>query len=163
MMTQNAFTGKLVRLAVFDPEKDAELMEQWNQDSEYLRLLDNSPARLYSSQSIQEFIEKGSDEMAYFTIRTMTDDRPIGNIDLSGFDWAAGNAWVGIGLGSRQDWGKGYGGDAMQILLRFAFEELNLHRINLSVFEYNPRAIRCYEKVGFRHEGRQREVLRRNG
>ena len=51
----------------------------------------------------------------------------------------------------------------MEVLLRFAFEELNLHRVNLSVFEYNPRAIRSYEKAGFHHEGRQRQVLHRGG
>ena len=51
----------------------------------------------------------------------------------------------------------------MKVLLRYAFEELNLHRVNLSVFEYNPRAIRSYEKAGFRHEGRQRDALHRCG
>jgi RimJ/RimL family protein N-acetyltransferase len=70
---------------------------------------------------------------------------------------------VGLGIGDRNDWGKGYGTDAMKIILRFAFTELNLRRVTLTVFEYNPRAIRSYEKVGFRHEGRLRSILLRDG
>jgi len=51
----------------------------------------------------------------------------------------------------------------MRILLRYAFEELNLHRLSLSVFEYNSRAIRSYEKAGFVIEGRARQFLNRDG
>ena len=51
----------------------------------------------------------------------------------------------------------------MNVILRFAFDELNLHRVSLNVFEYNQRAIRSYEKVGFVVEGREREFLRRTG
>jgi RimJ/RimL family protein N-acetyltransferase len=70
---------------------------------------------------------------------------------------------MGISLGDREYWGKGYGSDAMRLLLRYAFHELNLHRVSLNVFEYNPRAIRSYEKVGFVHEGRMRKFLNREG
>ena len=70
---------------------------------------------------------------------------------------------MGIGLGEREYWGKGYGTDTMRLAVRYAFMELNLNRVTLNVFEYNPRAIRCYEKAGFRHEGRQRQFLNRNG
>jgi RimJ/RimL family protein N-acetyltransferase len=70
---------------------------------------------------------------------------------------------VGIGLGEREFWGKGYGTDAMRIILRYAFTELNLHRVTLNVFEYNPRGVRSYEKAGFVLEGRQRGVLLREG
>ena len=51
----------------------------------------------------------------------------------------------------------------MQVLMRFGFQELNLHRINLYTFEYNPRAIRAYEKLGFVHEGKQRSAMKRGG
>lgn len=70
---------------------------------------------------------------------------------------------MGIGIGEREYWSKGYGTDAMNVILRFAFDELNLYRISLNVFEYNQRAIRSYEKVGFVVEGREREFLRRGG
>ena len=51
----------------------------------------------------------------------------------------------------------------MRVILRYAFEELNLYRVSLNVFGYNPRAIHTYEKIGFQHEGFQREVLDRDG
>ncbi len=70
---------------------------------------------------------------------------------------------MGIGIGERDYWGRGYGTDAMQVLLRYAFDELNLHRVSLGVFEYNTRAIRAYEKAGFVVEGRGPQELHRDG
>ena len=162
-MSNQALTGKLVRLTVEDPDVAAGLFTTWNLDSEYLRLLDADEARLQPRKTMTEWLEKDGDRSYLFIIRTLGDDRPVGFIDLDGIDWGARSAWVGIGIGPREDWGKGFGTDAMKTLLRYAFEELNLHRVNLSVFEYNPRAIRSYEKAGFRHEGRQREALHRAG
>jgi RimJ/RimL family protein N-acetyltransferase len=60
-------------------------------------------------------------------------------------------------------WGKGYGTDATRALLRYAFEEANLHRIELEVFAFNPRAIRVYEKCGFKLEGVRKQALYREG
>lgn len=77
--------------------------------------------------------------------------------------WSNGDAYVGIGLGEQDCWGKGYGTDAMRLILKYAFTELNLFRVSLNVFEYNPRAIRSYEKAGFKHEGRIREFLHKDG
>jgi len=82
----------------------------------------------------------------------------IGNIGLHDLDWKNRNAVAGIVIGEKAYWNRGYGSDALRTLLRFAFEELNLHRVSLRVFDFNERGIRCYEKVGFRHEAR----LRRN-
>jgi RimJ/RimL family protein N-acetyltransferase len=137
-------------------------------DSEYMRLLDTDPAHLLSMIRNKEWYEKNlveeqKDDELFLLIRTLHDDRTIGFIGLDGISWTHGDAWIGIGLGDREDWGKGYGTDAMRILLRYAFEELNLHRLSLSVFEYNPRAIRSYEKVGFVIEGSARQFLNRDG
>jgi RimJ/RimL family protein N-acetyltransferase len=68
-----------------------------------------------------------------------------------------------MGFGDRQNWGKGYGTEAMRLALNFAFNELNLHRVQLSVFDYNERAIALYEKMGFVREGVYREYLQRDG
>jgi RimJ/RimL family protein N-acetyltransferase len=82
----------------------------------------------------------------------------IGNCGLHRVDWKSRSAAFGIALGEKAYWGRGYGTDATRTLLRFAFHELNLHRVELEVFEYNPRARRCYEKAGFRHEGTRRQA-----
>jgi len=157
------FTGKMVRLASVDPEHDSKLFTQWSQDSEYQQLLNSDPAVLYSPKQVQEWMEKHYQEMYAFTIRTLEDDQVIGFLDMSGIDWVSGNAWVGIGIGPREYWGKGYGTDAMNVLLRFAFEQLNLRRVSLNVFEYNERAAHSYKKAGFKEEGRLRQWMQRGG
>jgi RimJ/RimL family protein N-acetyltransferase len=160
-------TGTLVRLAAVDVQTMAVAMSKWGRDSEYWRLRAADPARLHSARASRAWLEKELDKeppsFYMFSIRTLDDDRLVGEVGLDGIDWSHGEGFVGISLGERQDWGKGYGTDAMRVLLRYAFNELNLARISLDVFEYNPRAIRSYEKVGFKVEGRARQLLNRDG
>jgi RimJ/RimL family protein N-acetyltransferase len=162
-MKTDLWTGQNVRLALIDPETDAPLFAQWRKDSEFSRLLDTSPVGQFPAQVDKEWVEKENLENYVFLIRTLEDDRAIGFIELDGIGWQVGNGWIGIGIGEREQWGKGYGTDAFRILIRFAFRELNLRRLTLTVFEYNPRAIRSYEKLGFQVEGCDREWLRRDG
>jgi RimJ/RimL family protein N-acetyltransferase len=161
-MNTSVFDGKLVHLTIVDPEKDAEMLTKWDHDSEYDRLLNAGAAYMWPPKMMKEWIEKEKD-IYFFIIRTLADDQPIGLVDLSGFNWSARSAWVGIGLGERDFWGKGYGTDAMQVILRYAFEELNLNRVNLDVFEYNERAKKSYLKCGFVEEGRTRKAMTRDG
>jgi RimJ/RimL family protein N-acetyltransferase len=164
---ENIFRGELVRLSGDDPQTVAEAFSRWNRDSEYARLLDDEPPKLYSVKSFKAWLERKfdqDDEFRYFfTIRTLEGDQLIGFIGLFGIQWNHGSAWVGIGLGERDYWGKGYGTDAMRLILRYAFRELNLYRLNLDVFAYNPRAIRSYEKAGFKIEGREPKSVLRDG
>jgi RimJ/RimL family protein N-acetyltransferase len=164
-MNENLLRGDLVRLTVEDPETIARLVSQWSADSEYSRLLDWDPARRFSVKNSQKWIEKQyENEGNYaFTIRTLDSDRIIGGIGLDGIRWTHRDCFVGIGLGDREFWGKGYGTDAMKIILRYAFTELNLQRVTLDVFEYNQRGVRSYEKAGFIFEGRQRGLILREG
>ncbi len=166
-MENNLFTGKLVRLVAEEPQKFAEALHGWHRDTEYWRLMAADPAFPYSLKSSQKWLEKevmrDPMESFYFMIRTLEGDRLIGDIGLEGFQWSHGDAYVGISLGDRASWGHGYGTDAMRIMMRYAFTELNLHRVTLNVFEYNPRASRSYEKVGFSLEGRVRKFLNRDG
>jgi RimJ/RimL family protein N-acetyltransferase len=101
-------------------------------------------------------------EMYRFLIRSLADDRVIGFINLWP-DWQQRDVWIGIGIGDAADRGKGYGSDAMRITLRYAFEELEMHRASLGVYADNERAWRSYQKAGFKIEGRQREVDLRDG
>jgi RimJ/RimL family protein N-acetyltransferase len=89
--------------------------------------------------------------------------RHIGNAGLHDIDWIVRKAEAGIVIGEKDCWGKGYGTDAMRALLSFAFNTLNLTRVYLSVFSYNERAVRSYEKCGFRREGTLRRHHYGNG
>lgn len=84
-------------------------------------------------------------------------DKHIGNIGLHGIDWKDRQAELGIMIGEKGEWDKGYGTEAVRLMLGYGFERLGLHRIYLRVYANNLRAIRCYEKAGFRREGVLRE------
>jgi len=164
---EDLFNGKLVRLAGIDPEETGKAFATWNRDSVYKRLADNDPPRLYSPKAVKDWLEKEVEKEPatnfWFTVRALEDDRLLGDIELSVINWGSREAFVGIGIGEREYWGKGYGTDAMRLILRYAFTELNLRRVSLTVFEFNARAIRSYEKAGFRMEGCQRQVMQREG
>lgn len=81
----------------------------------------------------------------------------IGSMGFRHIDWRSGQAEFGIMIGEKEYWGQGYGTDAVKTLVQFGFDELNLKRIWLRVFDFNARAIRCYEKAGFSLEGRLRQ------
>ncbi len=166
-MSADLFTGNLVHLNDEDPQKLAEAFARWNRDSEYYRLLDTAAARLWSAKKMKDWFEKdlesASPNYVAFSVRTLTEDKLIGFVAFDSVNWTSREAFVAIGIGERDYWGKGCGTDAMRLMLRYGFTELNLHRVSLAVFEYNPRALRSYEKCGFRHEGREREFLLRDG
>jgi len=90
------------------------------------------------------------------------DGRHIGNCALRRGE-AQGIANFGIAIGDKAAWGKGYGTAALREVLRIGFAEMGLRRIHLVTFTDNPRAIRCYEKCGFRHEGLRRQARLKDG
>ena len=130
-----------------------------------LRLLDSDAARPRTAKFYEATVTRHAEsENGYpFSIRTLDDDRLIGFINLWIITWASAEGRVGIGIGERADWGQGYGTDAMQLLLRFAFAELNLARVSLEALAKNARAIRSYQKAGFMLEGAQRQWEKRDG
>lgn len=166
-MSSNLFTGKLVRLAAADASEMAKALARWGHNSEFMRFLDSEAPVLWSEKKFQEWLEKDDEDPGhgklFFQVRRLEDNRLLGFVELGTPAWSRGEAWVGIGLGEREDWGHGYGTDAMQLILRYAFTELNLHRVSLDVFDYNPRAIRSYEKAGFKVEGCVRQAMQREG
>jgi len=87
----------------------------------------------------------------------------IGTCGLHRIDWINRHAELGISIGDKTFWNQGYGRKAVRLLVRFAFQTLNLHRVYLQVYENNARAIRAYEHAGFVHEGRLRQARFQDG
>jgi RimJ/RimL family protein N-acetyltransferase len=87
----------------------------------------------------------------------------VGNCGFAKLDWHNRNAEIGIFIGDARFWNKGYGTEAMRLMVKYGFYTLNLNRIYLTVFETNHRGIRCYEKAGFIHEGRLRQAIYQDG
>ena len=101
---EDRLQGKLVRLAGIDPEEVSKSFAQWNRDSEYMRLMDTDPPRLHSTKAIKEWLEKElekSTDLYWFAIRTLEDDRLLGDITLSVINRGSREAFAGIGMGAR--------------------------------------------------------------
>jgi RimJ/RimL family protein N-acetyltransferase len=166
-MSADLLVGDLVRLTAEEPKEMAKAFYRWNLDTEYFHLLDSEPARLVSEKKWVEWLENDLDKdeptSAMFAIRTKADDELIGFTGLFQITLNQGDGMMVIAIGKRSYWGKGYGTDALRILQRYAFYELNLNRMSLWVFDYNLRARKAYEKAGFIVEGRIREMMLRDG
>ncbi|HUE98670.1 MAG TPA: GNAT family protein [Anaerolineales bacterium] len=163
---KDLFRGELVRFTLEEPETRAKAEVRWQRDSEFHRLADGDPARLFSEKVIKEWFEKQTEsfkpERYSFSVRTLAGDKYIGFLGMS-VDLIHSEAWVGLGIGEREDWSKGYGTDMVRLCLQYAFTELCVERVSLGLHEYNPRALRSYEKCGFRLEGRTRQDVTREG
>lgn len=161
------FRGELVRIMFEEPDAQAKAEVRWQRDSEFVRLADSDPVELSSEKKIRERVEKRFEngfqpERYPFSVRTLAEDKLIGFFGLY-VELIHGTAWVGIGIGERDFWSKGYGTDMMKVCLRYAFSELGVQRVALGLHEYNARALRSYEKAGFRLEGRTRQDVLREG
>lgn len=130
MISNDLLRGRLVRLGAIDSEKMAEAMSRWHRASTYWRLMNTEISRVHSPRAARDWIEKEifseKPSMYWFAIYTLAEDRLIGDIDLLAPVGGHGESFVGIGIGEPEFWGKGYGTDAMRIVLRYAFMELNL-------------------------------------
>jgi RimJ/RimL family protein N-acetyltransferase len=89
--------------------------------------------------------------------------RVIGNVGLLQIDPVHGRAWLGVCIGEKDCWSAGYGTEAIRLLLRYAFDNLGLRRIQLITDADNDRGLRCYEKCGFVREALLREHRLRHG
>ena len=164
---KDLFRGDLVRFTSEEPEFRAKHEARWNRDTEFHRLADGDPAELISEKKIKEWGEKSVEdgfkpERYSFSIRALSDDKLIGFLGLW-LNLIHSEVWVGIGIGEREYWGKGYGTDAMKLAVQYSFLELGAQRVSLGLHAYNPRALKSYEKAGFRLEGRTRQDIQREG
>lgn len=96
-------------------------------------------------------------------VRTPEGWRLVGNCSFFDLDWRNRCCEIGIFIGDKEHWSRGYGTQVMRLMLKYGFNTLNLNRIYLRVYESNPRGIKCYEKAGFRHEGRLRQAIFQDG
>lgn len=164
MISDNMWIGKAVRLTGLKKE-DAKAFSNWHNDVGFLRLVDADMARPRTEEEVQKWFEEWQKDTRTiaFAVRRTDSDELLGFISLESILWSHGVAWLGVGIGDRTQWDKGYGREAMSLLLKYGFDELNLHRIQLTVFQYNERGIALYEKLGFRREGVYREFMQREG
>lgn len=158
------FRGQLTELQALSRDHLTTYM-RWFQDADLAGLVSPAVVVPVTAEAEEEWY-KGANVpgcLYTFSIYARGDHRLIGNCRIGPVDAKNRSAPVGIVIGEREYWGRGYGTDAMGLLLEFGFDELNLHRIHLNVYPFNDRAIRCYRKLGFTEEGRSRDALFRGG
>jgi RimJ/RimL family protein N-acetyltransferase len=152
--------GKRIRLRR-DERVDLPKFVEWLNDPEVYRYLGaiNLPFSISKEEQWFENMLKRSREEQPFAIEIREDDgwRLVGNCGFFDINRSARSAEVGIFIGDKSCWNKGYGTEVIRLLLRVGFETLNLNRIFLRVDESNRGGIRAYEKAGFIHEGRFRQ------
>ena len=164
MNLQTLLRGQRVQLTALTKD-DLPAIATWYQDTEFMRLLDARPASPQSVESLHTWLEeaqKASDGYL-FAVRLLDNDGLIGFIELDGILWTHGTAWFSIAIGLSEYREKGYGTEAARLTLAFAFQELNMHRVQATVFSYNRRSMAMFERLGFQREGTFREFIHRDG
>ena len=141
------------------------LLWKWENDLE-LSVLTGDPVHPLAPEAIDSLYEqqsKNDPTHASFVVYERPGLRPIGTIGLNSINHAHRTANLGVGIGEHDCWGKGYGAEATRLVLDYAFNVRGLHNVMLWVFSYNERAIRSYQKVGFKEMGRRRQAQRIGG
>ncbi len=145
---------------------DIPVIHGWVNDPKIIRFLSWGifPQTLRETERFVEAQMSGQDPLNRALIISLREgEQCIGTTGCHNIDWRNRSAELGIVIGKPEYLGKGYGTEATELVLGFSFNELNLHRVYLHVFDFNLRAIGSYRKCGFVEEGRLRDAFSRAG
>jgi RimJ/RimL family protein N-acetyltransferase len=159
----DALTGDLVVLRRHAPE-NLEAFRRWYGDPDVARLTRYQDGPMRPDEIDRFFTARviGLDSLT-LAVHLRATNRLIGSCAFSQLDGDNGTGLYHITIGEKDCWGQGYGTEATRLMLDHAFGALGLHRVGLTVFAFNERAIRSYRKVGFKVEGHAREAIWRDG
>lgn len=158
------YVGEKVRLREYRKEDIAVRLRYIN-DAEVLNLLVSDIPYPITQNEEEKWFESitALGDTYKFAIETLEDNQFIGGCSINNVDWKNSVATVGIFIGKKDCWGKGYGTDAMRTLISFIFMEMNINKIKLTCYSFNDRAIKSYEKCGFSIEGILKQEMYKNG
>ena len=137
--------------------EDVEIFTMWLNDIETAKYIGRS-AQIITLDSEKKYLEQNSTPEATFVIVTLDNDKMIGSVSLEEINWINRKATLGIFIGDKDYRSKGYGTEAIKLILDFGFNHLNLNNIKLDLLEFNERALKCYKKCGFKEYGRRRKA-----
>ena len=154
--------GKRVRLRSLELSDLDEIMKYWNK-MELRNLVGSTDEGPMSRNDEEEWIrstwkQRQERKAFHFAIETIAENQLIGGTGLFSINWTSRSAMTGISIYNPECWSKGYGQESLNLLLSFAFRNLNLNRVELDTFDFNKRAQKCYLKVGFKDVGRRRKA-----
>ena len=148
--------GRKVALRPLE-EADAEVCHAWLNDPDVRRTLAvrTRPVTAADSRDYIRAARARGDQL--FAVVTRADGLYVGNVGLEGFDAVNRRVELGLVIGRKECWGRGYGAEAAALCCRHAFDTLNLHKVSLSCYATNERGLRLYTRLGFQVEGRRRD------
>jgi diamine N-acetyltransferase len=145
--------------------QDLARVNTWRNDPNVIQWL-ASPFRFVNIETDESWFE-GYQRNRHCQVRVVIVSRhtgePVGMANLLRIDWVAKSAEFGVQIGAAAEWGRGLGTWVVRAMVQHAFDNLNLHRVYLTVLPNNRRALRIYEKVGFQREGILRQALFKDG
>lgn len=161
---KNLLVGEKLRLTSID-EEDILEFQKWYNDVSFMRNYDIVSAIPKNLEAVKELVYdiRKSNTAYIFAVKNFHEKDLIGVTGFENISWNNGTALIYIGIGGEKHRGKGYGTEAFKLTIDFGFEELNFHKIQLNVLEYNEPAIKLYERLGFKREGVYREFIHRDG
>ena len=142
--------------------EDVEKFTEWLNDFETTDYTGRSGI-LTTLDGERKYLEENSNPEATFVIVTLEDNKMIGSVSLEDINWINRTATLGIFIGDKEFRSKGYGTEAIRLILEYGFKYMNLYNIKLDLMEFNERALKCYEKCGFKEYGRRRKCKFVNG
>lgn len=142
--------------------EDAEKYVEWLNDFKTTDYLGRSN-QIVTIEGEKKYLESTMEEEAVFGIIDIKEDKLIGTLGLHKIDHFKRTATLGIFIGDKEYRGKGYGTEAIRLILDYGFNYLNLNNIKLDLMEFNERALACYKKCGFKEYGRRRKCQFING
>lgn len=137
---------------------DAEKYVCWMNDRSVTDGLGNTVMMTTIEGEKEWIVNAGKKGDVNFAIVRKEDDELLGNCSLMNIDRINRKCTIGIFIGDEENRSKGYGNEALKLLLNYAFNFQNMHNVNLNVFSFNKRAIKCYEKIGFKTCGMRHEA-----
>jgi RimJ/RimL family protein N-acetyltransferase len=155
--------GEHVILRAFERE-DAERCYRWMNDPNIVRALKSRYPIAFQNEI--EWLDRAIHATAserHFAIERKDDRTHIGNASIHDIEWVSRVASFGLFIGEPTAWNRGFGSDAIRTLVRFAFDEMNLRKLRIDIFDYNDRAKHVLETHGFVQEGRLRAEFYRDG
>ena len=169
MKNTSLFNAASICLTAIDAEDDASTFSAWTQDSCYIALSEETPPRPLSKAQAKEAIEaliKEENEKRncfWFGIRPLDDDELLGIIGFPWVDWSNGATSIAISMKDWVEYSRASTREALALLQEYAFREIQMHRLGISIPAYNKTLISIVQSLGFEEEVRRRKTLYRFG
>lgn len=137
---------------------------KWMNDIEITRYTE-SRFYPYSMEQLQTYVSSldGKRDSVFLAVIAKESSQHVGNIKLGNIDWIHRRADIGVIIGEKAVWGKGYASEAIALLSDYAFKRLNLHKVWAGCYSNNTGSIKAFQKAGFVEEGIQRKHYYYNG